>query len=193
MKLTTPAIASAPYTAAAPPVMTSTLRMAAGGMVLTSTTSCALTGCARRPLTSTSVRFAPRPRRSSVAAPGASAAPVKAVPALELSEEEPAGVNCGRSLRAPSTLTSERFSKFSWPTVTIGLLASKSRRTMREPVTTMRVWSLAAGVSPGVGAGVPAGSGEAPFSCAAARLAGIARAIARAPSAAAPARALRVL
>ena len=51
MKLTTPAMASGPYTAEAPPVMTSTPWIAAAGMVLMSTTSSAFAGCGRRPST----------------------------------------------------------------------------------------------------------------------------------------------
>ena len=62
-KLTTPASASAPYTAEAPPVIVSTRSMAADGIVFKSTISAAFAGCARRPSTSTSVRFAPMPRR----------------------------------------------------------------------------------------------------------------------------------
>ncbi len=137
LKLTTPAMASAPYTAAAPPVMTSTFFTAADGMVFTSTTSWALTGCARRPLTSTSVRLVPRPRRLSVAAPGASRAPENAVAALLCADAEPAVANCGRSFRASSTFGAARFSNTSWLTVTIGLLAWRSRRAMREPVMMM--------------------------------------------------------
>ena len=56
-KFTTPASASAPYTAEAPPVIVSTRSIAADGIVFKSTTSEAFAGCARRPSTSTSVRF----------------------------------------------------------------------------------------------------------------------------------------
>jgi hypothetical protein len=45
MKFTTPAMASGPYTAEAPPVMTSTFSMAAAGIVLMSMASVASDGC----------------------------------------------------------------------------------------------------------------------------------------------------
>ncbi len=70
LKFVTPASASAPYTAEAPPVMISTLSSAAAGMEFVSMTSVELTGCARRPSISTSVRFAPRPRRLMEETPG---------------------------------------------------------------------------------------------------------------------------
>ena len=65
MKLTTPATASAPYTAEAPPVITSTRSIHSTGMVLTSTAEePEVAPTWRRPLTSTSVREVPMPRRS---------------------------------------------------------------------------------------------------------------------------------
>ncbi len=72
MKLTTPATASAPYTDEAPPVSTSTRLISADGMKLMSGTlppAVGSPGCRRRPLISTRVRFAPRPRRLTVAVP----------------------------------------------------------------------------------------------------------------------------
>ncbi len=77
MKLTTPATASAPYTAEAPPVRTSTrstrgvgmkFRSAATAEVLVSD-AVGLPACRRRPSISTTVRTAPRPRRLTVAVP----------------------------------------------------------------------------------------------------------------------------
>src|SRR5690606_10641241 len=71
MKLTTPAIASAPYTDEAPPVIVSTRAIAADGIVLMLTAPDALTGMPRRPSSSARLRFAPRPPRCSVAATSA--------------------------------------------------------------------------------------------------------------------------
>jgi len=67
--LTTPATASEPYAADAPPVTTSMRSISIAGIRLTSTVPREELGTKRRPLTSTSVREAPRPRRSSVRAP----------------------------------------------------------------------------------------------------------------------------
>ncbi len=69
LKFTTPATASAPYTAEAPPVMISTPSIAEVGMVFRSITRAALAGWARRPSSSTRVRLAPRPRRFTVEMP----------------------------------------------------------------------------------------------------------------------------
>ena len=74
MKFTTPATASAPYTAEAPPVTTSTRSIRLAGMkfrsgaVLTAPAA-GVPGWRRRPSIRTSVRLAPRPRRSTVAVP----------------------------------------------------------------------------------------------------------------------------
>ncbi len=125
MKLTTPAMASAPYTAAAPPVITSTLSIAAAGIVLTSTTRKELTGCGRRPSIRTRLRFEPKPRRSSVAAPGAWEGSTNGDPAGFPTPRfpVPSGVNCGSWFNALSTLKLERFSNVSASMVTMGLLA----------------------------------------------------------------------
>ena len=134
MKFTTPATASAPYTAEAPPVMTSTLSIIADGMVLMSTTSAALAGWVRRPSTSTRLRLVPRPRRLAVEMPPCGwrwAARRRSCLAIMFWS----GVNCGSWFRvARSEL--EVFLNVSAATVTIGLVAVKSRRAMREPVTT---------------------------------------------------------
>jgi hypothetical protein len=90
-KFTTPARASAPYTADAPPVIVSTRSIAADGIVFRSTTSDAFAGCARRPSTSTSVRFGPMPRRFTLAMPSV-AAPDAVLPE---SNCVPSGTNCG--------------------------------------------------------------------------------------------------
>ncbi len=69
MKFTTPPTASAPYTAEAPPVITSTRSIRAEGMVLTSVTIRPFCGISRRPSASTRFRFGPRPRRLRVEMP----------------------------------------------------------------------------------------------------------------------------
>ncbi len=72
--LTTPATASEPYTAEAPSLSTSTRSIAATGIELMSTKLVVMFSAneliaTRRPLTSTSVASAPRPRRLMEAAP----------------------------------------------------------------------------------------------------------------------------
>ena len=69
LKLTTPPIASEPYTAEAPPVMISTFSIREAGIVFKSTTPDWLAGTQRRPLTITKVREVPKPRKSTVAVP----------------------------------------------------------------------------------------------------------------------------
>ncbi len=132
-KLVTPLIASAPYTADAPPVMTSTREIAEEGTEFMSITSVELIGCARRPSTSTSVRFAASPRRLSVAVPGVLVAVGKM---LFVRYCVFAGTNCGSWLSTASTPRVLVSSNAAGSTVKIGLAASRSRRTMREPVTT---------------------------------------------------------
>ena len=68
-KLTTPATASAPYTAEAPPVTRSTRSSSDTGTLLVSTTPPSVAGTMRLPLNSTSVRLLPMPRRSMEAVP----------------------------------------------------------------------------------------------------------------------------
>src|SRR5678816_3878235 len=82
MKLTTPATASAPYTAEAPPVSTSTRCTRAEGMKFTSEprpdgVEAGSPGTRRRPSISTRGRATPRPRRFRVAVP---VAPLEIVP-----------------------------------------------------------------------------------------------------------------
>ncbi len=69
MKFVTPPTASAPYTAEAPPVIVSTRWTSAEGIELTSVTIRALIGTVRLPLTSTRLRFGPKPRSEIDAIP----------------------------------------------------------------------------------------------------------------------------
>src|SRR5678816_1454480 len=73
MKLTTPATASAPYTADAPPVSTSTRSISAAGIWFKSGDAAAFCvgspGIRRRLFTSTRVRCEPRLRRLTLAVP----------------------------------------------------------------------------------------------------------------------------
>ena len=68
-KFTTPATASDPYAAEAPPVTMSTPSMSACGMAFVSTGPSRIPETKRLPSTSVSVRCAPRPRRSSMFLP----------------------------------------------------------------------------------------------------------------------------
>ena len=94
-KFTTPATASDPYTAEAPPVSTSTRSMSAVGMLLMSTEPPWVVGTARVPLMSTRVRLEPRPRRSTVAVP---------LPGLFEVRSKP-GTICGMVLSSCSVFT----------------------------------------------------------------------------------------
>jgi hypothetical protein len=134
LKFTTPATASAPYVEPAPPVMISTLSIAAVGMVFRSTARLALIGCVRRPSSSTRVRLGPRPRRFTVEPPGLLVAVVVMSPLLVF-WFWPA-TNCGSRESAWSIPTWEVFCRVWADTVTMGLSEEKSRRAMREPVTT---------------------------------------------------------
>ena len=69
LKFTTPAMASEPYVAEAPPVMISTFSMIAAGIRLRSTTPVAFDGVMRRPSMRTSVRVVTRPRSATLAWP----------------------------------------------------------------------------------------------------------------------------
>ena len=102
MKLTTPPTASAPYTAEAPPEITSTRWMAPEGIEFVSTTIVGLTGIARRPLMSTRFRFAPRPRKLTVDAPTVFVAVCCTSPVVNCVT---AGTNCGSRFRMLSTPT----------------------------------------------------------------------------------------
>src|SRR5690606_3749678 len=74
LKFVTPPSASAPYTAEPPPVMISTLSIAAAGIAFVSITSVECTGGPRRPAPTPRGRCAPRPPRFTVEAPGELAA-----------------------------------------------------------------------------------------------------------------------
>ncbi len=139
LRLTTPLIASDPYTADAPPVMISTLSISAGGMTLRSGTPSPLPGINRIPSTRTSVRAVPRPRRSTFASPPPTLAAVK----LDVLVSD--GTNCGSEFSVVSTVADPVRWKASSGTDTIGLADSKSGRGMREPVTTISSsgWSSA--------------------------------------------------
>jgi hypothetical protein len=117
-------MASAPYTAAAPPEITSTFWMDADGMVFRSIVRLPLTGCTRRPLTSTRLRLEPRPRRLTVAAPGAAVGEGKGVDEPLLAWPLAEGANWGSCCSADSIPTAERSSRTSSPTVTMGLCDS---------------------------------------------------------------------
>ena len=132
MKFTTPAIASAPYTDDAPPVIVSTRATAADGIELMLIAPSAFTGMPRRPSISTRLRFAPRPRRLKVDAPGVFVA--LACTSVVVNGVT-AGTNCGIWFMTVSIPTDIVLSNASSSTVRIGLFASKSRRTMRDPVT----------------------------------------------------------
>lgn len=125
LKLATPATASAPYTTEAPPVRMSTRLSRASGMALVSTMPFRLKGTRRRPLSSTSVRLVPRPRRSIVAAP--------VVPLLVAGPI--AGTAAGSALKNSSTATGCVARISSAMTDDIGLFELKPGAVMRVPVT----------------------------------------------------------
>ena len=125
MKLTTPAIASDPYTAEAPPVSTSMFWISEFGIVLMSTVPLELVGTTRLPSMRTSVRFEPRPRRSTVAVP---------LPGLFDVRSRP-GTVCGSVLSSDSVFTVPVSSICSKPIVATGALDVKSFFLMRDPVT----------------------------------------------------------
>ena len=128
MMLTTPATASVPYTADAPSFSTSTCLIIDTGIVFKSTVDAAPVPelIIRRPFTSTRVRCAPKPRRSTRALPpeplltaGLVIAPLAAV------------IFC----RTPSMLDAPIALMSSAPIKVTGLDVSISVRLMREPVT----------------------------------------------------------
>jgi len=127
LKLTTPASASEPYTAEAPPVMISTLSISCDGMMLRSGTPVPLAGISRLPSSRTRVDDVPRPRSEMLACPALAGLFDVLVNA---------GTNCGSVLMAVSTVPDPTRSNSSCVTETIGLAESKSGRAMREPVTT---------------------------------------------------------
>ena len=90
-------MASEPYTADAPPVITSTRWTNALGMVARSTLPAPFAGMKRRPFTNVSVRIAPKPRRFAVSTPE---------PPPEFTLELVPADSCGNSLRTLSTVVS---------------------------------------------------------------------------------------
>lgn len=138
IKLTTPATASAPYTAEAPPVTTSTRSMSVAGTKFRS--GAVLLGlpegvpmCRRRPSISTRVRLARRPRRSTVAVP---------VAPLEMAEPWEANT-CGSWFTRSSVRVMPRIITSWEPTVVTGLTLSRLGDGMRVPVTTTSATSSA--------------------------------------------------
>src|SRR5690606_11595611 len=147
MTLTTPPMASEPYSAEAPSERISMRSTAASGMVLRSALL-PVDGAygTRRPSTSTRVRSEPMPRRS-----------MSAVAWAELPD-------CGRKLpndenvesRSTSATDTSPLASMAARAITVsGTAPSMSARRMREPVTWMRarVWVSSAGA-----AWAPAGS-----------------------------------
>ncbi len=126
LKLTTPAIASEPYAADAPPVTTSTPEISAGDNTFRSGEPRPSAGIRRRPSSKTSVCATPMPRNDTFAWP--SFAGSFEVPVAD-------GANWGSVLRMRSTETAALCSNASAVSVTMGLGASKSGLAMREPVT----------------------------------------------------------
>ncbi len=99
-------------------------------------------GIQRRPLTSTSVRWLPRPRRSMVAKPA---------PGLFDWLEAP-GTTWGSWFSTRSTVRLPENSNSSESTMAIGLLATRSRRGIREPVTITTSPSSSAAAAASLGA-----------------------------------------
>src|ERR1044071_3533161 len=130
-KLTTPAMASDPYTAELPPVTTSMRSMRSVGNVLTSADT-ALARMSeptwRRPLTSTRVRWVPRPRRSS------RFRPVVPRKRLEFCWLKVLRIDGSSLSRSPTEVLPVSTSS-SADTVVTGTGASRFGRAMRDPVT----------------------------------------------------------
>ena len=139
----TPAMASEPYTAEAPPVTTSTRSIRPAGMVPMSTTPEVDEAGTRSPSTRIRVRCGPRPRRSRVE---------KDSPPWLFDTRVLPGMICGSSLSRVSTVTVPVRSNCSALTVVTGLGASRSGRAMREPVTTIASSSSAAAGASGAAA-----------------------------------------
>jgi hypothetical protein len=116
--------------------------ISAEGIVLRSVVCSGPAIAKRRPLTSTRLRVAPKPRRLTSAVPPGTVFEV-APPLVE-------ATNCGCSLSRRSTLTVPAALISPWSTTATGVEASKPSRLMREPVTTM---SLSDCADDGVAAG----------------------------------------
>ncbi len=129
MMLTTPPMASEPYTAEAPSLSTSIRSMAATGIEFRSTESLAPfpPGTNRRPLSSTSVRAGPRPRRATRVAP---------LPPL-LTWVLMALPCSGRLCRKSPIETLPLATTWSLLITVTGAGVVRSLRRMRDPVTTI--------------------------------------------------------
>jgi len=110
----TPAMASEPYTAEAPPVMISTFSISEVEIELRSMAPSASEGCIRRPSSRISVRWMPRPRRLALLRPWRAGL----LEALALVAE-----NCGIWLKVASRVCGPASSTASAETLTIGLSA----------------------------------------------------------------------
>ena len=132
MKLTTPVTASAPYTADAPPVSTSTDLINLTGIEPTSTAAePADPPTWRRPLTKVRVRFAPKPRKFRMFAPSE-----KLAESIELSavvDENRAGISLITSVTENSPDSWISSSEIAWTGDGEARLGS---RAIRDPVTT---------------------------------------------------------
>ena len=139
MKLTTPATASAPYTAEAPPVRMSTRSTSEVGMKFRSAETApidevGLPPISRRPSISTRVRDEPRPRRLTVA-----------VPLEPLETLEPwAAKACGRLLTRSSIRVTPWALMSAEVTEVTGATLVRFGVGMRVPVTTISETSPAA-------------------------------------------------
>ena len=130
MKLTTPVTASAPYTADAPPVSTSTRSTSFIGIEPTSTEAEPCTPPTwRRPLTRTSVLLEPRPRRLRTFAPSAKPESIELSDVVDESK-------AGTSLTTSEIANSPDIWICSSPTDWTGSAPDKlESREIREPVT----------------------------------------------------------
>ncbi len=133
LMFTTPAIASEPYAADAPPVTISVRSMSRLGMRLRSAEPSRVVGAKRRPSSRISVRVTPRPRRFTICAPTLKL-PKPFVLGLLLARK------AGSSLSTWPMLVAPIFCSSSLPTPVTGDGASSLDRAMREPV--MTTWAV---------------------------------------------------
>ena len=148
--LTTPAMASEPYTAEAPSLRISRRSMAAAGIEFRSTELFAPVppGTKRRPLRSTRVRFAPRPRRLT-----------RVEPSPPLLTEVLIALPCaGRLWRKSPMETLPLAATRSLEMMVTGAGEVRSLRRMREPVT--RISSSALFFVPALGVEGPPATGS---------------------------------
>jgi hypothetical protein len=129
MRFTTPATASEPQAAEAPPVTTSTRSIMMVGMTFRSTRPVAVEGVKRSRSTSTRVRLAPRLRRFTRFRPELTE--LCAVEAGVVAEPK-----AGTVFRKSATLVVPDFCSSCSPTVVVGVGAVKPARSTRDAVTT---------------------------------------------------------